>query len=361
MNNMDQAHFIKPGQVLLVPAGQTAASPAVHEPVQPQTPQHYRVRRGDALGRIAKRFGTTVDTLVAMNNMDQAHFIKPGQVLLVPGGQTAVSPAVREPVQPQAPQHYRVHRGDTLGRIAKRFGTTVDTLVAMNNMDQAHFIKPGQVLLVPGGQTAVSPAVHEPVQPQAPQHYRVHRGDTLGRIAKRFGTTVDALVAMNNMDQAHFIKPGQVLLVPVGQTAASPAVHEPVQPQRPQRYRVRPGDSLSVIAARFNTTVATLAMVNGLSKPYLIKPGQVLDVAQSMPLRRYQVRQGDTLGRVAKRFRTTVAMLAALNGLRKPYLIKAGQTLVIPQLRSQTSDDGTVTGMRFPGEDLRAGLWVAAA
>ena len=231
----------------------------------------------------------------------------------------------------------------------------------MNNMDQAHFIKPDQVLRVPGGRTAASAAVNEPAQPQQPRYYRVRRGDTLGRIAKRFDTTVDRLVAMNNMDQAHFIKPDQVLRVPGGRMAASTAVDEPVQPQRPQRYRVRPGDSLSVIAARFNTTIATLAMVNGLSRPYLIKPGQVLDVAQPMPLRRYQVRRGDTLGRVAKRFRTTVAMLAALNGLRKPYLIRAGQTLVIPQLRSQYPDDSTVIGMRFPGEDLRAGSWAAAA
>ena len=124
---------------------------------------------------------------------------------------------------------------------------------------------------------------------------------------------------------------------------------------------MQPGDSLSVIAARFDTTVATLAMVNGLSKPYVIKPGQVLDVAQPMPLRRYQVKRGDTLGRVAKLFRTTVATLAALNGLRKPYLIKAGQTLVIPQLRSQHPDDGTVIGMRLPGEDTRAGLRTVAA
>jgi membrane-bound lytic murein transglycosylase D len=250
-----------------------------------------------------------------------------------------------EPPTKTVRQHYRVQRGDSLRRIAKRFDTTVSALAALNNLERLHLIQIGQILRIP--------VEHD--------RYRVRRGDTLGRIAKRFGTTVDTLVAMNNMDQAHFIKPGQVLLVPGGQTAASPAVHEPVQPQRPQRYRVRPGDSLSVIAARFNTTVATLAMVNGLSKPYLIKPGQGLDVAQPMPLRRYRVRRGDTLGRVAKRFRTTVAMLAALNGLRKPYLIKAGQTLVIPQLRSQTSDDGTVTGMRFPGEDLRAGLWVAAA
>jgi membrane-bound lytic murein transglycosylase D len=248
-------------------------------------------------------------------------------------------------IKPVRPQHYRVQRGDSLRRIAKRFNTTVSALAALNNLERLHLIQVGQILRIP--------VKHD--------RYRVRRGDTLGRIAKRFGTTVDTLVAMNGMDQAHFIKPGQVLRVAGGRTAASPVVHEPVQPQRPQRYRVRPGDSLSVIAARFNTTVATLAMVNGLSKSYLIKPGQVLDVAQPMPLRRYQVRRGDTLGRVAKRFRTTVAMLAALNGLRKPYLIRAGQTLVIPQLRSQHPDGSTVTGMRFPGEDLRVGLWVAAA
>ena len=212
----------------------------------------YRVRRGDTLGRIAKRFGTTVGTLVAMNNMDQAHLIKPGQVLRVPATRTAASPTVDEPAQPQKPQRYRVRRGDTLGRIAKRFGTTVGTLVAMNNVDQPHLIKPGQVLRVPATRTAAAPTVDEPAQPQKPQRYRVRRGDTLGRIAKRFGTTVDVLVAMNNVDQPHLIKPGQVLRVPAGRMAAASVDPDPVQPQKPQRYRVQPGDSLSVIAARFN-------------------------------------------------------------------------------------------------------------
>lgn len=305
---------------------------------EPVRPRHYRVQRGDSLHRVARRFNTTVSALAALNGLERPHLIQIGQI-------------IRIPVEHD---RYQVRRGDTLGGIAKRFGTTVNTLVAMNNMDQAHFIKPGQILRVPAGRTAAAPAVHAPAQPQKPQRYRVRRGDTLGRIAKRFGTTVGTLVAMNDVEQPHLIRPGQVLRVPAGRMATASADSNPVQPQKPQRYRVQPGDSLSVIAARFNTTVATLAMVNGLSRPYLIKPGQVLDVAQPMPLRRYQVKRGDTLGRVAKRFRTTVAMLAALNGLRKPYLIKTGQTLVIPQLRSQLPDDDTVSGMRRPGKDVRA-------
>ena len=312
---------------------------------KPGQQEHYRVRRGDSLRRIAKRFNTTVSALAALNNLEQLNLIKTGQLL-------------RVPVQHQ---RYRVRRGDTLGRIAKRLGTTVGALVAMNNIDQAHLIKPGQVLRVPAGRLAAASTVHKPAQSQKPQRYRVRHGDTLGRIAKRFGTTVNALVAMNNIDQAHLIKPGQVLRVPAGRLAAASTVHERVQLQKPQRYRIQPGDSLSRIAARFDTTVATLAMVNGLSRPYVIKVGQVLDVSQRLPLRRYQVKWGDTLGRVARRFRTTVATLAALNGLRKPYMIKAGQILVIPQLRSQHPDGSTVVGMRLPGEDMRVRLRVAVA
>ncbi|MDE0205389.1 MAG: LysM peptidoglycan-binding domain-containing protein, partial [Candidatus Tectomicrobia bacterium] len=254
---------------------------------------------------------------------------------------------------------------DTLGRIAKRFDTTVDTLVAMNSLSQADRIKRGQVLQVPVQATAAvpepAPAVREPAKPKEPQRYRVRRGDTLGHIAKRHGTTVDMLVAMNNLDPSNIIKPGQALSVPAERQGRVAVVREPLQPQRPQRYQVEAGDSLSRIAARFDTTVATLAMLNGLSRPYLIMPGQVLDVAQPMPLGRYQVKRGDTLGRVARRFRTTVQALAALNNLRAPYLIRAGQTLVIPGLRSDQSNDSQVIASGPYGAGAPAGLLADAA
>ncbi len=253
-----------------------------------------------------------------------------------------------KPLMDPFQQHYRVQRGDSLARIAQRFGTTVGALVAMNDMDQPNLIKTGQVLQVPAEQTVASGSVaYRPTQPSKRQRYQVQKGDTLGAIAVRFDTAVATLAMANGLSRPYIIKPGQVLDV--------------AQSMPLRRYQVKQGDTLGGVAARFNTTVTTLAMANGLSRPYIIKPGQVLDVAQSMPLRRYQVKQGDTLGRVAKRFRTTVATLAALNGLRKPYLIKTGQTLVIPQLRSRNLDDSTVIGMRLPGEDMRTGLRAAAA
>ena len=345
LNNLEHLHRIEIGQSLRIPVPY----------------DRYRVRHGDTLGRIARRYRTSVSALVAMNNLRQAHLIRPGQVLRVPAGLHAVAPAVQELEQPRNLQRYRVRRGDTLGRIAKRFDTTVETLVAMNNLTQAHHIRPEQVLRVPGKRTASERAIQEPAPPKKSQRYRVRRGDTLGHIAKRHGTTVDMLVAMNDLDQKHFISPGQVLSVPANRPTEVPVVREPLRPRRPQRYRVEAGDSLSVIAARFDTTVSTLAMLNGLSRPYLIMPGQVLDVAQPMQLRRYQVKRGDTLGRVARRFRTTVAALAALNNLRAPYLIRTGQTLVIPRLSSRNSGDSGVRDMRLYAGGVPIGFRLAAA
>ena len=347
LNNLEQLNRIRVGQSLRIPVPQ----------------DRYRVRRGDTLGRIARRHGTSVRALVAMNSLRQANLIRPGQVLRVPAARTrmaAAAAAVQEPAAPRNPQTYRVRRGDTLGRIARRFGTTVDTLVAMNGLARANLIRPQQVLKVPGQRTAAAPAVREPAAPEKPQRYRVRRGDTLGHIARRHGTTVDMLVAMNGLDAATIIKPGQTLRVPVKGRQGVAVAREPLQPQRPQRYQVEAGDSLSRIAARFDTTVTTLAMLNGLSRPYMILPGQVLDVAQPVPLRRYQVKRGDTLWRVARRFRTTVHALAILNNLRAPYLIRAGQTLVIPRLHSRHSDGSAVAGVR-PYGGAAAGSPPAAA
>ena len=119
-------------------------------------------------------------------------------------------------------------------------------------------------------------------------------------------------------------------------------------------YRVVAGDTLSAIAARFGTTVASLAAINHLSNPNLIFAGQVLTIsgsaggggtgnagpagtggstattrAPAASGTTYRVVAGDTLSAIAARFGTTAANLAAINHLANPNLIFAGQVLTI--------------------------------
>ncbi len=99
-------------------------------------------------------------------------------------------------------------------------------------------------------------------------------------------------------------------------------------------YTIRSGDTLTGIAARYRTTVAALAAQNGISNPNLIIAGRALQIPDGFddpasPARggSYTVRPGDTLSGIASRNGTTVSALAALNGIRNVNLIYAGQSL----------------------------------
>lgn len=130
----------------------------------------YVVQPGDTLYGIARRFGTNVPTLAGMNNIANPNYIYVGQVLTIPGegeGNTTPTPVptgtppADQPPADQPPAEagtYVVRAGDTLYRIASRFGTNVPTLVAMNNIANPNVIYVGQVLRVPGAGDAPPPA-----------------------------------------------------------------------------------------------------------------------------------------------------------------------------------------------------------
>jgi peptidoglycan/xylan/chitin deacetylase (PgdA/CDA1 family)/LysM repeat protein len=109
---------------------------------------------------------------------------------------------------PSTGQTHVVQSGDTLYRIALRYGVTVSAIVAANNLSNANLIRVGQVLVIPTGATPTSPP------PTSPVRYTVQPGDTLYRIALRYGVTVSAIVAANNLSNANLIRVGQVLVIP---------------------------------------------------------------------------------------------------------------------------------------------------
>lgn len=92
------------------------------------------------------------------------------------------------------------------------------------------------------------------------------------------------------------------------------------------------GETLSTIAARYDTTVEQLATFNGITNPNRIYAGQRLVIPQSQTVdyTTYTVQAGDLLSTIAARYGTTVEQLASLNGIYPPYLLVLGQTLRIP-------------------------------
>lgn len=111
-----------------------------------------------------------------------------------------------------------------------------------------------------------SASTPKPTPAPAARTYTVKSGDTLSGIAAKYGTTYQHLAAINGIDNPNLIYAGQV--IKIDGSAAAPT----------ETYTVKSGDTLSGIAAKYNTTYQKLAQINGISNPNVIYPGQVLKI-----------------------------------------------------------------------------------
>lgn len=196
--------------------------------------------------------------------------------------------------------------------------------------------------------------------------HTVRRGDTVFDLARRYGSSVEAIIFANGLNRNGFINVNQVLVIPVpsGTQPQPPAVPTvvvvrptavpqptrvppgaPITPPPPGTaiYQVSRGDTLAAIASRFNTTVVAIVQLNGITNPNRIfvgqrllvpntgLPGQITPPTQPPAApQTYVVQRGDTLFTISLRFNRSIQAIAAANNIVNFNRIFAGQTLVIP-------------------------------
>ena len=128
------------------------------------------------------------------------------------------------------------------------------------------------LLLVP------APAVaQDPTATPEPPVYVVQAGDTLYRIAERFGSTVEDIVAANDLQDPSLIEVGQRLIIPTGQPELVPEPEPEPEPES-RIHPVQPGETLPALAFRYGSTVWQLARANELGRWDLLWPGQLLAI-----------------------------------------------------------------------------------
>ena len=119
---------------------------------------------------------------------------------------------------PPEPTIHVVERGETLFRIALRYGTSVEALVRANYIADPDLIRVGQRLVIPISRSSRSNGLDR----LTPLIHVVRAGETLFRIALRYGTSVEALARANHIADPNLIRVGQRLVIP-GRTPAWPS------------------------------------------------------------------------------------------------------------------------------------------
>src|SRR5207249_8755881 len=168
----------------------------------------------------------------------------------------------------------------------------------------------------------------------------VRKGDTIGAIARKYGTSIAQLALANDLGNQKVLRVGQSLIVPMsGITPPRPASKNvSAAPVRKTTYIVRPGDTLSKIAATFHTSVEKLKAWNHLRSTRLavgeklvVAEGTLQTTSSSPPAKKlvHQVRQGETLGRIATTYNTSVDAILSWNDANDLSVLHPGDRITI--------------------------------
>ena len=289
LNNLSNPNLIYVGQRLLVKSASTSAASSATSTAtstasatstsSTTSATTYTVKSGDTLSSIASSHNTTTAALTSLNSLANPNLIYVGQVLKLANTTTASTSSTSSATSTSSSATtYTVKSGDTLSSIACSYNTTTSTLTSLNNLSNPNLIYVGQVLKVAGSSTSVSTSTSSSSASQATTSgtYTVKAGDTLSSIASSYNTTTAALASANGISNANLIYVGQVLKV-TG-TSSSTSTTTSSTSSTSGSYTVKPGDSLSAIAAAHGLNWKTLAAKNNIASPYVIYVGQQLSL-----------------------------------------------------------------------------------
>ncbi len=313
----------------------------------------YTVKSGDSLWKIATNHNMSVSQLKNLNKLSN-DMIFVGQKLVVSEKkQSAPSQNQNKPSQSQVtkPSTYTVKSGDSVWKIAHECGMSMNELVSLNGIKN-NLIFPGQVLKVKAGAKAENVSKSEKSGSKnqnaasngSSSTYTVKSGDSVWKISHEHGMSMDELKSLNGLKD-NLIIPGQVLKIKgtSSNTKQKIKTSSKETAEAGATYVVKAGDSLWAVANKQGLTVAELKRINGLSSD-TIYVGQRLKVTQKSSVnaktyakttnvsdkskKKYTVKAGDSLWRIAADNKTTVNNLKAVNHLASD-TIYVGQTLYL--------------------------------
>lgn len=306
----------------------------------------HTVRYGETLSEIAQAYNVAMADLMAWNGLTDPDAIYVGQILVVP--------PTDEPVSSVAQSTDGAQSTDAVQPTGSSAPAN-DVLPEKNASPETAASTEAETALVHRAFASLNPT------------YTVQTGDTLGWIALRYGVDLAALKALNRLDNGARIAVGQRLLLPATQDEL-----QVTTPTR--THQVAPGEFLGLIAQKYGVSLSDLMAVNGIRNPDAIYVGQQLTIpgfvateqAPSVgPARSgfyyHRVQPGETLSHLAKRFDSTPQAIVKYNDLPDEATVFSGLEVRIPfgpPTLSQRRPPTPYSGSRFLISLSRQRCWV---
>jgi membrane-bound lytic murein transglycosylase D len=193
--------------------------------------QRYKVKSGDSLLLLAKKFNTTTELIKKLNHLD-SNLIQAGKYLLIPTASADLDEYILSSDQRiSATQNkqrngnkieYTVQNGDSLWKVAKKYNVSIAHLAKWNGMAPKDTLKVGQKLVIwqPTDFNLSSEQANQLSQNRVMRNitYKVRRGDSFARIAQKFNVKISDIEKWNNVSRHNYLQPGQKLKLTIDVT-----------------------------------------------------------------------------------------------------------------------------------------------
>jgi membrane-bound lytic murein transglycosylase D len=262
----------------------------------------YKVRRGDNLSEIANKYNVSTSSIKKANRL-KSNNVPLGQRLKITTFETervaiAVKKSVKSVVEktdskvvvasytePKTEQdkneqqlkegYYVVQVDDNLGKIAKKFGVTVEELKKLNNLEDSNVMLDTRLKII-GSESTIA-LIKENIEPKTHINYVVQKDDNLSLIAKKFSVTNKQIQEWNNLSDSN-IKFGAKLIILIHDAEKQLVENSKSKSEKVKIYLVQKGDSLFKISQKYpGVTVAEIEKLNGIRGSDL-KPGMKLKI-----------------------------------------------------------------------------------
>ena len=312
----------------------------------------HKVRSGETLGSIAKKYGTTANRLKRDNNISNPRRIQIGQRIRItgsrrgkPGGTTQVAGGRKM---------YKIQRRDTLSIVAKSQGVSIKNIQKWNNMGGSTTIIAGKWLYVSAPDTTLAATKYSDEK----IYHTVKANEYPGKIAHAYQVSLNDFLSWNNLTMRSKINIGDKMVIyrPVKATASVETASTGRVKSQPSGtknvvHTVRKGENASVISKNYGVKTRDFLAWNGLTSRSVLHIGDkcvvytgnkpdnspVVEVApKKNPLEKansqkqiHVVRNGQNPTTIARRYGVKLNDLLAWNNLTKKSVLQIGEKIVV--------------------------------
>lgn len=323
----------------------------------------YTVKRKDNLIDISDLFKVRVSDIRNWNNLPYTSTVRVGQELTiyVPNEKLDYYSSIDKMNEGERNKllfvnsgdtwvEHRIRNGESLSSIAARYSVSVSQIKEWNNLKSNRLLRGKKLMIYSGDNKKLAGSSSIASNDGKTTKYKVKKGDSIGKIAEKFGVTVMQIRRWNKLSSNKIVA-GKILTVHGKDIASSLGDNTTRKDANILRYTVKPGDSMSEIAEMFKVSVADIKKWNNLKTNKLISGKAIAiysDVDASRAVRTknlpnkskknvqkddsriiiHKVKDGESLWTIAKNYKVHVADLIAWNNLNGDR-VKVGQRLKI--------------------------------